>query len=150
FDFAMLDRDGSPFPSASQLRYLLGKVPVNDSYAWAQPVLAPVSGVVVEACDGWMDRPKLNFFLDYITAHFFPPHLRDGDLRPLTGNYLILEGEAEFLLLAHLRCGSLKVRTGQPVLAGDQIAEIGNSGNSTLSHLHIQAMDDGDPRTAKG
>jgi Peptidase family M23 len=46
-----------------------------------------------------------------------------------------------YAVLAHLRRGSLRVASGQPVHAGAQVAECGNSGNSTEPHLHFQLMD---------
>jgi murein DD-endopeptidase MepM/ murein hydrolase activator NlpD len=43
--------------------------------------------------------------------------------------------------LARLRRRSVRVAAGQRVTAGQQIAECGNSGNSTEPHLHVQLMD---------
>lgn len=42
----------------------------------------------------------------------------------------------------HLKRGSLLVRVGDRVEEGQQLAECGNSGNSTQPHLHIQVTDD--------
>jgi hypothetical protein len=149
YDFNKTDGDGNPFPSSRALRFLVGKLSVEECHAWAQPVFAPVSGVVCDARDGWPDRTRINFVQNYLMTRLMPPRIRDEDFRPLTGNYVILGNGATFILLAHLRCGSLKVQTGQTVLVGDLIGEVGNSGNSMAPHLHIQAMDDSDPRVAK-
>jgi murein DD-endopeptidase MepM/ murein hydrolase activator NlpD len=63
------------------------------------------------------------------------------------GNHLMLEtASGARLLLCHLRRGSIAVHQGQNVEAGQVLAEVGNSGNTTEPHLHIQAMaraDDG-------
>jgi murein DD-endopeptidase MepM/ murein hydrolase activator NlpD len=40
-----------------------------------------------------------------------------------------------------LRRCSLRVAKGQRVAAGEQVAECGNSGNSTEPHLHFQLQD---------
>jgi murein DD-endopeptidase MepM/ murein hydrolase activator NlpD len=40
-----------------------------------------------------------------------------------------------------LQKGSLKVRTGERVHCGDVLALLGNSGNSTGAHLHMQVTD---------
>jgi murein DD-endopeptidase MepM/ murein hydrolase activator NlpD len=71
-----------------------------------------------------------------------------GSLRELTGpsrvlgNHLVLDlGHGIYAVLAHLRRGSLRVAKGQRVHAGEQVAECGNSGNSTEPHLHFQLMD---------
>jgi hypothetical protein len=39
-------------------------------------------------------------------------------------------------------------RSGQPVSLGHVIGHVGNSGNTTVPHLHIQLMDGPDPRRA--
>ena len=44
-------------------------------------------------------------------------------------------------MYAHLRQGSVAVRTGQRVEAGDLLGEIGNSGSSTEPHLHFHVAD---------
>jgi murein DD-endopeptidase MepM/ murein hydrolase activator NlpD len=61
----------------------------------------------------------------------------------LAGNWVaIVAGSAgPFVLLAHLRNGSLRVQPGQMVETGDVIGECGNSGNSTEPHLHLQVSD---------
>ncbi|MGP9539878.1 M23 family metallopeptidase [Brachybacterium sp. AOP43-C2-M15] len=53
-------------------------------------------------------------------------------------------------VLAHLRRGSLQVAPGDRVTAGQQLAECGNSGNSSDPHVHFQLMDGEDIATAHG
>ena len=50
-------------------------------------------------------------------------------------------GRGEFALLAHLRRGSVRVRKGQRVRAGDALGVCGNSGNSSEPHLHFHLQD---------
>jgi murein DD-endopeptidase MepM/ murein hydrolase activator NlpD len=50
-----------------------------------------------------------------------------------------------FPLYAHLRCGSIKVKLGQQVTAGQLLGEVGNSGASLQPHLHFQIMSSTDP-----
>ena len=60
----------------------------------------------------------------------------------ILGNHLVLDlGDGVYAALAHLRRGSLRVRPGDRVAAGQQLAACGNSGNSTEPHLHFQLMD---------
>ena len=47
-------------------------------------------------------------------------------------------GNGEFSRLGHLKSGSVKVKTGQRVKAGDQIGEMGSSGSSLFPHLHYE------------
>jgi murein DD-endopeptidase MepM/ murein hydrolase activator NlpD len=60
----------------------------------------------------------------------------------ILGNHVVLDlGGGVYAALAHLRRGSLLVRRGDRVAAGQQLAECGNSGNSAEPHLHFQLMD---------
>jgi murein DD-endopeptidase MepM/ murein hydrolase activator NlpD len=69
----------------------------------------------------------------------------------VAGNHVVLAtAGARFVVLAHLRRGSLCVAPGDTVAAGHPLAECGNSGNSTQPHLHLQVMDDTDPGLARG
>jgi murein DD-endopeptidase MepM/ murein hydrolase activator NlpD len=43
-------------------------------------------------------------------------------------------------LLAHLAQGSVRVGLGQTVIAGQRLARVGNTGNTTEPHLHIHAV----------
>jgi murein DD-endopeptidase MepM/ murein hydrolase activator NlpD len=53
-------------------------------------------------------------------------------------------------MYGHLRRGSLTVRPGDRVRAGQPIARCGNSGNSTEPHVHFQLMDGPDLDAARG
>lgn len=69
----------------------------------------------------------------------------------IVGNHVVLDlGDGTYALYAHLRRGSLTVREGDRVTAGQPLARCGNSGNSTEPHLHFQLMDGPDPDSARG
>ncbi|MEC4016348.1 M23 family metallopeptidase [Streptomyces sp. H27-D2] len=69
----------------------------------------------------------------------------------LWGNYILLDlGNGVHTGFAHLRRGSLRVTVGDSVTAGQEIAECGNSGNTSEPHLHFQLMDGSDVMTARG
>ncbi|RIK08298.1 MAG: M23 family peptidase [Acidobacteria bacterium] len=58
------------------------------------------------------------------------------------GNHIIIDiGGGAYAFYAHLIKGSLKVKVGDKVKAGDLIAQLGNTGNSNASHLHFHLMD---------
>lgn len=69
----------------------------------------------------------------------------------ILGNHLVLDlGNGTYAAYAHLQRGSLTVREGDRVHAGQQLARCGNSGNSSEPHLHFQLMDAPDPDAARG
>lgn len=54
------------------------------------------------------------------------------------GNYITIDhGDGEFSHYAHLKTGSFLVRTGERVAAGQPLAEVGNSGYSFGTHVHV-------------
>ena len=53
------------------------------------------------------------------------------------GNYIILENNDGYKTL-YAHCRNLQVSAGQEVTTGDVIATVGNTGNSTGPHLHIE------------
>lgn len=61
-----------------------------------------------------------------------------------------LHQSGTFVALAHLQAGSTRVSVGQEVVEGQQIANCGNSGNSTQPHVHMQVMDSADLSVARG
>ena len=67
------------------------------------------------------------------------------------GNYVTLDlGHGRFALYAHLQPGSLRVKVGDNVKAGQALALIGNSGNSDAPHLHFQLTDGNSPMGSEG
>jgi murein DD-endopeptidase MepM/ murein hydrolase activator NlpD len=114
----------------------------QDFPAFGQPVYAPADGVVVRVHDRERDHWSRTSPLGLL--YLFTAEL----LRELTGpsrvvgNHVVIDlGDGVYAVLAHLRRRSIRVTAGQRVRAGDQIAECGNSGNSTEPHLHFQLMD---------
>ena len=63
------------------------------------------------------------------------------ELEDATGNVIVIELDSgHFVVLAHLRHGTLRVREGDRVRKGDRLALVGNSGNTTMPHLHLQVQ----------
>ncbi len=106
-------------------------------------VLAPASGTVVLAHDGEEDhearRSQLTL-LSYMAGQ--AQRIRRG-AGAIAGNHVViaLGDGGPFVLVAHLRRGSLSVKVGDRVVAGRQIGQCGNSGNSTQPHVHVQVTD---------
>jgi len=59
------------------------------------------------------------------------------------GYYLVLDADGEdfMYVFMHLRQGSLLVAKGDRVTAGQQIAQVGNTGSSEGPHLHFEVWD---------
>jgi Peptidase family M23 len=132
-------------------RSLLTVEPVQRFVGFGRPILAPADGQVVAVHDGEPDqvaRRSPLAGLPYLLTQ--GSRLRRG-ISAVLGNHLILElAAAEYVLLAHLRAGSVGVRRGDTVTAGQPVAGCGNSGNSTQPHLHMQVMDSGHLLDARG
>jgi hypothetical protein len=72
-----------------------------------------------------------------------PGKLPDGlPLDEADGNFAILElANGVYALYAHMRKGSVALAAGAHVRQGEQIGNVGNSGNTQAPHLHFQLMD---------
>jgi murein DD-endopeptidase MepM/ murein hydrolase activator NlpD len=91
---------------------------------YALPVLAAAPGIVDEVIDGVPDNP--------------PGQL---DTRQNWGNAVVIShGAGLFSVYAHLQPRSIRVRRGDGVVAGAQIGRCGNSGRSSVPHLHFQVQ----------
>lgn len=73
-----------------------------------------------------------------------------GDYCPVVGGgneillLVVVNGRTYGVKYYHLLTGSFSVKTGQVVNAGDRLANVGSSGNSTGPHCHICVYDVGD------
>lgn len=150
FDFARLHEGGQKFYATSILRHFLAAVRATEFLAWDAPVLASFGGRVIKAGDGWPDRIRVNAMWEIFRATFLAQGPDGADFRRLVGNYVMVEGDPGVALYAHLRQGSVTVGDHESVAAGQEIGRVGNSGNSTMPHLHFHLMNGPDPLTAEG
>ncbi len=132
------------------LRHLLATIPPQTFLCWSEPVFAAFDGTVIKVGDGWPDRRRINLVWELLRATCMTPRPQKGDLRPLAGNFVLVSGAPGVALYAHLREGSACVREGQSVRAGERLGAVGNSGNSTMPHLHFHLMDGADAERAAG
>jgi murein DD-endopeptidase len=67
------------------------------------------------------------------------------------GNSVTIDlGNGHFAVYGHLQPGSLKVKLGDTVKAGQALALLGNSGNSDAPHLHFELTDANSPLASEG
>jgi hypothetical protein len=150
YDFAQLDATSHKWQSGSLLRQLTIGTPASHFLCWDQPVNAAFAGRVIAVGDGWPDRHNVVALWELLRATLFATPPRGRDYRPLAGNFVLIEGQPGVALYAHLRRGSVIVQQGQSIAAKTPIGRVGNSGNSTMPHLHFHLMDSPDPLSAKG
>jgi len=93
---------------------------------------SPCTGVVTVAVDGFPDLP-----------------LGEMDKKHPAGNHVViqLDGLEVYVGLAHLMRGSVAVKAGERVSAGQPLGRVGNSGNTSEPHLHIHAKRGGSPES---
>ena len=95
-------------------------------HSWEQPLLSPADGKIVVARDEMEDADGANLVTDAADA---------------AGNVIVIELDTGlFVVLAHLRHGTFRVSEGDRVRKGDPLALVGNSGNTTMPHLHLQVQ----------
>jgi len=117
YDFAVT-KDGKSFYGEGQS--------AQDYYCYGLPVLAPADATVYATSDGEPDMP-----IGVL-----------GGGKDACGNQVILEvAPSQFLFLCHLKPGSISVKKGDRVTAGQMLGRVGNSGNSSEPHLHIHMQD---------
>ncbi len=156
YDFFQIDweKKGYKFYKTSVLKSLIFGVKLKDTYCWSKPISAPFNGEIVEAKDGLEERNPVHMIRDLaivIKNGFFFRAKNNDELHPVLGNFIILKNiDGIYCLIAHARKDSIKVTKGQEVYEGQELAQVGHSGNSTAPHLHFQLMNTSNLLEAKG
>ncbi|MDT0442549.1 M23 family metallopeptidase [Streptomyces johnsoniae] len=123
----------------------------RDFPAFGRPVFAAADARVVHAADRRRDHLSRSSWPALLYLFGEALVRETGGPGHIVGNHVVLDlGDGVFALYAHLERGSLTVRAGDRVRAGQQLARCGNSGNSSEPHVHFQLMDGPDLRTARG
>ncbi len=114
WDFVQVDDKGNQFKGS-------GDYP-EDYFCYGKPVIAPADGTVVKV---------INTVKDNIIGQV--------NVKENWGNVIVIKhSDYLYSLMAHLKFGSIKVKEGQFVKRGQQLAQVGNSGRSPYPHLHFQ------------
>ena len=148
-DFFRIDADGRMFKG--------DRMDAAAWFGWGQPVMAAADGVVTRVIsDQVQDRQA------------FVPHpgespqaagqrmeaqgiarLRANFAAANAGNLIVIRHEAsgavEYSAYGHLKPGSVAVKVGDHVTAGQKIAEVGDTGDTPVIHLHFQINAGPDP-----
>jgi murein DD-endopeptidase MepM/ murein hydrolase activator NlpD len=129
----------------------------DDYYAYGADVLAAADGRVTSVANDQQEDPlAMQRPNETQEAYFARLQKEQGErlakgLTAITGNYVMIDhGKNEYSLYAHLQPGSVGIRVGDQVKAGDVIGKLGSSGNSTEPHLHFHVCDKPDPLMCAG
>jgi len=129
-----------------QGRFVRGDKTKNESYtSYGQSILAVADGTVIEILDGIATNAP-----GILPAH--DPILRK-QLTPqnVEGNHIVLDlGGGVYAFYAHLIPGSLRVKKGDRVKKRQELARLGNTGNSNAAHLHFHLSDSQSPLGGNG
>ena len=112
FDYVIMDPGNKTYRTDGKAN--------EDYYAFGQPLYAPCDAEVISVIEGVKDNIP-------------------GEMNPkqLTGNTVVLKTTSEYILLAHFKMNSIKVKAGDKVKKGQLLGLCGNSGNSSEAHLHF-------------
>lgn len=104
---------------------------LNHFEIFGAPVYAPCEGRIERVEDAFPD---------------LPPPARDTVQK--AGNYVLVRCEPDaYVLLAHLKQGSTEGTPGDTVSVNTRLGAVGNSGNSSEPHLHLNAQREPGTRT---
>lgn len=114
-DFLRLDVNGRTHKGGAD-------APLADYPGFGLPVMAPADGRIVGVADGYADNP--------------PGTNSDRAI------HVVMDiGAGRYVLMAHLKQGSVTVQVGDVVWRGQPLAAVGNDGHSSEPHLHMQVQD---------
>ena len=128
-----------------------------DYFAYGEKIFAPAAGKVVLAITNEAEDTTALRRRDETQEAYFERLQQDQAKRLMRGlpgvigNGVVIDhGNGEYSLLAHMKPGSVTVKTGDTVTQGQLIGALGSSGNSTEPHLHYQVCDSADPLLCAG
>ena len=126
FDIVIKDKTGKSYKTDGKTN--------EDYYAFGKEIFAPCDGIIVLVVDGVKEN-------------------KPGELNPIyvPGNSVILKTmNNEYLLFAHFKHHSIKVKEGEKVKQEQVLGLCGNTGNSSEPHLHFHIQNVEDMNIATG
>ncbi|MDT9593973.1 M23 family metallopeptidase [Nocardioides zeae] len=110
------------------------------------PVHAMAAGEVVRVVDRQRDHRARDTWQGLAWMMTLEGIVREvgGTPRVLGNHVVVRHQDGTVAVYAHLRCGSVTeaaVAAGSRVGVGDVLGRVGNTGNTSMPHLHVQVMD---------
>jgi murein DD-endopeptidase MepM/ murein hydrolase activator NlpD len=130
----------------------------EDYFAYGADVVAAADGRVVSVVTDQTEDARAmrqpgesaEAYLDRLRGDQ-ATRLAKGTTDAIVGNAVVVDhGDDEFSMYLHLQPGSVRVKAGDRVEAGQVIGKLGSSGNSTEPHLHFQVCNTAQPMTCAG
>jgi len=120
YDFIVTDDEGN---------FLTGdKASLQSYYCYGKDIVAPADGEVIKVCNHHKDSR-----VDGVNVYCDAPDI--------AGNCIIIRhSKREYSMIAHIMQNSINVNEGDTVKQGEIIAKCGNSGNSSMPHIHLQVQ----------
>jgi hypothetical protein len=94
---------------------------LENYYCWDEPILSPGKGTIAAVVADLPDNA-----------------IGATDASNPAGNHVVIDfGNGEFAFLGHMRQGSITLKPGDEIAAGQELGRCGNSGNTSEPHLHM-------------
>lgn len=136
YDLMSVDEKGSMYNGSPYTK--------TSWYSFGKPVFVPLGGVVVAVQDGIPDNA---FDGKIVKSPKIDPKADPEGM----GNYVIIQhANGEYSMMLHLEQGSIRVREGETVKTGDEIAEVGFSGSVVFPHLHYSVTNGAKEMASEG
>ncbi|MGI2335080.1 MAG: M23 family metallopeptidase [Dehalogenimonas sp.] len=144
-DFLRLGPQGEVFKNDGKL--------IEDYFSYSEKVFAAAEGKVISVHDAEVQCwSRFNPDNGETEDHFQKRQFEEiqtalhGDIgKWVAGNYIIIQHKmCEYSAYLHLKQHSAIVKEGDIIQRGQQIAEVGNTGDSFGAHLHFQVIDSPD------
>lgn len=97
----------------------------SDYYIYGTTIVSPCDGEVIFLKDELPDAVPFEI---------------PNNAENAAGNNIVIYCKDVSVTLAHIKAGSFRVKIGDQLSSGQEIAQVGNSGNTSEPHLHIHAV----------
>lgn len=124
----------------------------EDYESFGEPVHAMATGTVIRRRHRARDHRARNTWVSRLLMVTVEGLLRTlAGPSALLGNHVVVDhGDGTVAVYAHLQRNSVLPETGARLRVGEVLGRVGNSGNSSEPHLHVQLMDRTRLSTAAG